>query len=81
MFSGKTTKLVAMVNVFERMGYTVLTVKPSLDKRYGSEREIHSHDHLTSKAIAVDGESPESIIEKILSEKPDKIIFDEVQFD
>jgi thymidine kinase len=31
MFSGKTTKLVAMVNVFERMGFRVLTVKPSID--------------------------------------------------
>jgi thymidine kinase len=29
MFSGKTTKIMAMINVFNRMGYTVMTVKTS----------------------------------------------------
>lgn len=80
MFSGKTTKLVGMVHVFERMGRTVLTVKPLIDNRYGNKEEIHSHDHLTAQAIAVDGERAESIIEKILAFHPDDIIFDEVQF-
>jgi thymidine kinase len=80
MFSGKTTKLVAMVNVFERMGYRVLTVKPTIDKRYSLENEIHSHDHRTTKAIVVNGETPEEIIARIMEDKPDKVIFDEVQF-
>lgn len=80
MFSGKTTKLVGMVKVFEKMGHTVLTVKPLIDDRYGGKQEIHSHDHLTTKAIAVDGEPAEAIIDKILAFKPDDIIFDEVQF-
>ncbi len=80
MFSGKTSKLVAMVEVFTRMGHTVLTVKPKLDNRYGGKDEIHSHDHKSTAAIVVDGESPESIIEKILASGADKVIFDEVQF-
>jgi thymidine kinase len=80
MFSGKTGKLVALVDVFTRMGHTVLTVKPKLDTRYGGKEEIHSHDHRISKAITVDGEAPEVIIEKILKTGADKVIFDEVQF-
>lgn len=80
MFSGKTGKLVAMVEVFTRMGHKVLTVKPNLDTRYSHKEEIHSHDHRTSHALVVDGESPNSIIEKILADGADKVIFDEVQF-
>ena len=80
MFSGKTSKLVAMVEVFTRMGYRVLTVKPKLDNRYGGKKEIHSHDHKKTPAIVVDGESPESIIQKIIATGADKVIFDEVQY-
>jgi thymidine kinase len=80
MFSGKTSKLVAMVEVFTRMGHKVLTVKPKLDNRYGGKDEIHSHDNKKTPAIVVDGESPASIIEKIVATGADKVIFDEVQF-
>ncbi|HUD19024.1 MAG TPA: thymidine kinase [Patescibacteria group bacterium] len=80
MFSGKTSKLVAMVEVFTRMGHKVLTVKPKLDNRYGGKKEIHSHDNKRTPAIVVDGESPESIIDKIVATGADKVIFDEVQF-
>lgn len=80
MFSGKTSKLVAMVEVFTRMGHTVLTVKPKIDNRYGISSEIHSHDHRKTPAILVDGETPESIINKIIASGADKVIFDEVQF-
>ena len=80
MFSGKTSKLVAMVEVFTRMGHKVLTVKPKLDNRYGGKEEIHSHDHRKTPAIVVDGEKPDDIINKILASGSDKVIFDEVQF-
>lgn len=80
MFSGKTSKLVAMVEVFTRMGHKVLTVKPKLDNRYGGLREIHSHDHKKTPAIIVDGETVKSILAKILATGADKVIFDEVQF-
>lgn len=80
MFSGKTSKLVAMVEVLTRMGYKVLTVKPKIDNRYGGSNEIQSHDHRKTPAILVDGETPESIIDKILDSGADKVIFDEVQF-
>lgn len=80
MFSGKTGKLVAMVDVFTRMGHTVLTVKPKLDSRYGGKKEIHSHDHKKSKALVVDGETPDAIIDAILKTGADKVILDEVQF-
>lgn len=80
MFSGKTGKLVGMVQVFEKMGHTVLTVKPKIDSRYSDRQEIHSHDHKTSKALVINGETKETILEKILAYNADDIIFDEVQF-
>jgi thymidine kinase len=36
MFSGKTGKLVALIEVFTKMGHKVLVVKPSIDIRYKS---------------------------------------------
>lgn len=80
MFAGKTGKLVAMVDIFTRMGYTVLTVKPSLDSRYGGADEIHSHDHRTAKALVINGETPETMVEKIRASGAQKVIFDEAQF-
>ncbi len=80
MFSGKTGKLVAMVDVFRRMGFSVLTVKPKLDTRYTKKNELYSHDHRKTEAIVVDGEAPESIIARITHLNPDKVIFDEIQF-
>ena len=80
MFSGKTGKLVAMVEVFGRMGHKVLTVKPQIDNRYGSKNEIHSHDHRRSKAIVVDGQKPKQIVDTIIASGADKVILDEVQF-
>ena len=80
MFSGKTSKLVAMVEVLTRMGHKVLTVKPSIDTRYGNRKEIHSHDHKRSSALVTSGESPEEIIDRIIKNKADTVIFDEVQF-
>jgi thymidine kinase len=80
MFSGKTGKLVALVEVFTRMGYKVLTVKPAIDLRYGGKQEIHSHDHKTSNAIVIGKESADDIVRKILATGAKKVIFDEVQF-
>jgi len=80
MFSGKTSKLVAMIEVFTKMGYSVLTVKPAIDNRYGGKKEIHSHDHRKSKALVINGETTEAIMQKILATGADKVIFDEVQF-
>lgn len=80
MFSGKTSKLVAMIEVFTRMGHRVLTIKPSLDNRYGGKKEIHSHDHKKSEAWVVGHSLENSIVEKILLDGADKVIFDEVQF-
>ena len=80
MFSGKTGKLVALVEVFTRMGYKVLTVKPAIDSRYGGKKEIHSHDHKTSNALVISKESSEEILKKILATGAKKVIVDEVQF-
>lgn len=80
MFSGKTGKLVAMVDVFTRMGHRVLTVKPAIDSRYGAKDEIHSHDHRTAQALVVDGESPDWVVARIEAAGADKVIFDEAQF-
>src|SRR3989344_1933243 len=80
MFSGKTGKLVAMVEVFTHMGHKVLTVKPALDDRYGGHKEIHSHDPRRSNAIVVDGKAPDVVVKEIIKTAADKVIFDEVQF-
>ncbi|MFZ5844994.1 MAG: thymidine kinase [Patescibacteria group bacterium] len=80
MFSGKTSKLVAMAEAFTRMGHRVLTVKPQIDNRYSTKSEIHSHDHRILEAFLVDGQTPEVVVEKILSCGYDKVILDEVQF-
>lgn len=80
MFSGKTGKLVALIEVFTKMGYKVLTVKPAIDSRYGGKKEIHSHDHKTSHAITISDELGDEIIKKILATGAKKVIFDEVQF-
>jgi thymidine kinase len=80
MFSGKTGKLVAMVDVFTRMGHTVVTVKPTIDARYGGREEIHSHDHRTVPAIVVDGQTAGEIVAMVEKAGADKVIFDEVQF-
>jgi thymidine kinase len=80
MFSGKTGKLVGMIDVFTRMGHTVLTVKPSIDTRYGTQKEIHSHDHRHAKALIYKDEPAKTVLEKILKTHADKVIFDEVQF-
>ncbi len=80
MFSGKTGKLVALVDVFTRMGHLVLTVKPKIDNRYGGKKEIHSHDHKRSKALVMDSETKDAMVTKILATGADKVIVDEVQF-
>lgn len=80
MFSGKTSKLLAMVNVFTRMGDKVLIVKPQIDNRYSGEGEIHSHDHRNAPALLFNGETAQDMLTAITEAKPDKVIFDEVQF-
>lgn len=80
MFFGKTGKLVAMVEVFKKMGYRVLLVKPQLDNRYGGKPEIHSHDHKRSKALVVGSLKAADLLKQILESGADKVIFDEAQF-
>lgn len=80
MFSGKTSKLIAMVEVFTRMGHKVLIVKPKIDNRYGMAEKIYSHDHKDAPAILINGETVAQILTQIVASKADKVIFDEVQF-
>lgn len=80
MFSGKTGRLVALKHVLTGLGKTILIVKPSIDVRYSSESAIHSHDQKKAPAIVVNGEKKIAIERRILREKPDVVIFDEVQF-
>jgi thymidine kinase len=80
MFSGKTGKLVSMIDVYTKMGYLLVTVKPTIDNRYSKAAEIHTHDHRVSQAILIAGETPEKVIDHIISVKANIVIFDEVQF-
>jgi thymidine kinase len=80
MFSGKTSKLVALVEVFTRMGHRVMIIKPRLDNRFGNTEEIISHDKKRTQALVIDSDKPELVIQNIFADGADKIIFDEVQF-
>lgn len=80
MFSGKTSKLLAMISVFSRMGDQVVVVKPKLDNRYSSQGEIHSHDHRQAPAVLFNGETVTEMLTSITETHPKRVIFDEVQF-
>lgn len=80
MFSGKTGKIVAMVEVFARMGHTVAVVKPAIDTRYSTKSEVNSHDNKRAQALLVDGAAPNTILSRIEEEGADKVVIDEVQF-
>lgn len=80
MFSGKTGKLIAIIDVFSRMGHTVLTVKPDIDTRYSTKKEIHSHDHQTSHALVINDSQFHLVEQTLEGTGATKIIFDEVQF-
>src|SRR5690349_3579533 len=80
MFSGKTSKLLAIVEVLTAMGHRVLVVKPEIDNRYGKQEEIRTHDSRSATAMLVKDETAKQMLQKIATTSADKVIFDEVQF-
>lgn len=80
MFSGKTTKLIKLVEILKNQGKKVLTVKPSIDTRYTKKPKLASHDLKTVEAVFVNGEKPEEIIDLVMKNKIDHVILDELNF-
>lgn len=78
MFSGKSSRLITMGMANSIAGRKVLGFKPSNDTRYG--RDIVSHNGVSFPAISINKDNPYKCIEYIKEEKPDVVLFDEVQF-
>lgn len=80
MFSGKTTKLIKLVEILETLGKKVLTVKPSIDTRYTKKPKLASHDLKTADAVFVNGNEPEEIVDLVNKNKINHVILDELNF-
>lgn len=80
MFSGKTTKLIKLVEILEGKGKKVLTVKPSIDTRYTKKPKLASHDLKTTAALFVDMNKPEEILQLVEKNKINHVILDELNF-
>lgn len=78
MFSGKTSRIIAMLHVLSSQGKKGIIVKPSLDTRYGTESVVHNHDGRKEIAYIVDHTKPEVLLKKSI--KTDVVIIDEIQF-
>lgn len=83
MFSGKTTKLIEIMNSFDKEKIKYLAVKPQIDNRYTKENEnnyIVSHN-LIKKECKIPSNLKDVLEEiKKSSEQIDYIIIDEAQF-
>ncbi|MBI3981245.1 hypothetical protein HY345_04570 [Candidatus Microgenomates bacterium] len=80
MFSGKTTKLIKLVEILQQNGKKVLTVKPSIDTRYTKQPKLASHDLKTAQAVLVDLNRPDDILELVSKNKINHVILDELNF-
>ena len=80
MFSGKTTKLIKLVEILENLGQKVLVAKPSIDTRYTKDPKLASHDKKTTAAMFVDMNRPEDLIKIIESDGYKHVILDELNF-
>ena len=67
MFSGKTEELIRLLNREKIASHKVITIKPSIDVRYG-EDIISSHNSQSMKAIPVPYLNPERIITEVDAE-------------
>ena len=54
MFAGKSSALLTIVRRHRALGWPVMVITHSLDKRYGEDPEIVNHDQQRLPAIAVD---------------------------
>lgn len=80
MFSGKTTKLIMLVEILEKLGKKVLVAKPSIDTRYTKDPMLASHDLKTAKAIFIDMNKPEDLLKIIDDDGYNHVILDELNF-
>jgi thymidine kinase len=58
MFAGKSSALLSIVRRHQSMGWPVMVITHSMDKRYGDEIAIVNHDQQRLPAIATDALMP-----------------------
>lgn len=80
MFSGKTTKLIKLAEVLHDLGQKVLVAKPSIDTRYTKKPMLASHDKKTYKAVFVDMNKPEDLLDIVKKKDINHVILDELNF-
>ena len=90
MFSGKTTKLLEIIDMFDKQGIKYITIKPNIDDRYNESDKnnfIVSHNFVkkeckvSSNLEDVLSEIKKSkTIDSTRSESIDYVLIDEAQF-
>lgn len=83
MYSGKSSELIRKANRYSNIGFKILGINHSIDKRYNDDAKICSHDKLTyDDSISIDNLSKlfndDTLLDKV--NKADVIIIDELQF-
>lgn len=54
MFSGKSTKLIQIINKYKTLNKKMLIIKPSIDNRYTTTADICTHNMQTQSCICID---------------------------
>lgn len=83
MYSGKSSELIRKANRYSNIGYKILAINHSIDKRYDDSGKICSHDKLTyDDSISIDNLNKLIEVDELINkvEKSDVIIIDEFQF-
>ncbi|WP_341266566.1 thymidine kinase [Candidatus Phytoplasma fraxini] len=77
MFSGKTTKLIQRIKLFESSGFQFLVFKPKIDDRYSSKKELMTHCFQSFPALLIDKSDD---ILKFINKDIVALFIDEIQF-
>ncbi len=78
MFAGKSSRVIAEADRYQRAGMKLLVFKHPLDDRYSGVSQINSHD---GRSVSCEASSNLSMIyDRVLAEDADVVIIDEAQF-
>jgi len=80
MFSGKSTRLIQYIRSYKILNYSIMVVKPSLDKRYTISNEICTHNYDKESCICYDKNCLNAIFDNNDYNKTNIIIIEEGQF-
>jgi thymidine kinase len=80
MFSGKSTRLIQYIRSYKILGFPIIVVKPSLDKRYTELNEICTHNYDKESCMCYDKDCLNDIFKNNDYKKSNIIIIEEGQF-